>query len=459
MKQTQTRITVIFSAVAVVLVLLAIVTEPKQVSPDAFSDLGEEFFPDFKDPNAARTLEVIEFDEETGSARPFKVAYHGGRWTIPSHYDYPADGEDRLAETAASVIGITKDDFRTDNVTDFAACGVIDPLDESVVELTGRGKRVTIKGENDVVLADLIIGKSYEDREDFHLVRLPGQKRVYGSLIDIDISTKFSDWIESDLLKVEKEEFESIKLKDYSINEATQKVEKRDELELVKQEEDTWVATDMTEEQEVDKYKMNNFVKALDEVAIVGVRPKPEGLSASLQQSTGQVRIGTSDLLSLQSKGFYFTGDGLLRSNEGEIVATTEKGVSYTLRFGEVAYGTGFEVSAGAADETGEVKGPGENRYLMITTNFDQSVFTEPPLPDNTDFLDKPDSLWSAEDHRMKSLQLAHDEWENNLKAGRELADELNTRFARWYYVISADSFGKLSLTRQDLLKDKPQAN
>jgi hypothetical protein len=459
MKQTQTRITLIFSAVAVVLVLLAIVSEPRQVTPDAFSDLGEEFFPNFTDPNAARTLEVIEFDEQTGSARPFKVTFQGGRWTIPSHYDYPADGKDRLAETAASVIGITKDDFRTDNASDHAACGVIDPLDESVVELRGRGKRVTIKGENDVVLADLIIGKSYEDRENFHLVRVPGQKRVYGSLIEVDISTGFSDWIEADLLKVEQEELQKINLKDYSINETTQKVETRDELALVKEIDDTWVATDMSDEQEVDKYQMNNFIKALDELSIVGIRPKPEGLSVSLQQSSGQVRISTSDLLSLQSKGFYFTGDGLLRSNEGEMVAVTSNGVSYTLRFGEVAYGSGFEVSAGTAAETGEAKGPGENRYLMITTSFDETVFTEPPLPENTDFLERPDSVWTAEDHRMKSLQLAHDEWETNKRDGLELSDELNSRFAEWYYVISADSFHKLRLTRDDLLKDKPKPN
>ena len=459
MKQTQTRITIIFSAVAVVLVLLAIVTEPKQVTPDAFSDLGEEFFPEFTDPNAARTLEVIEFDEETGSARPFKVTYQGGRWTIPSHYDYPADGKDRLAKTAASVIGIAKGDFRTDNVSDHAACGVIDPLDESVVELKGRGKRVTIKGENDVVLADLIIGKSYEDRENFHLVRLPDQKRVYGALIDVDISTKFSDWIESDLLKVEKEELRSITLKDYSINEATKKLEMRDELVVEKQADDAWAANGMTDEQEVDKYKMNNFLKALDELSIVGVRPKPQGLTASLRQSSGQVKINTSDLMSLQSKGFYFTGDGLLRSNEGEMVAVTSRGVSYTLRFGEVAYGSEFEVSAGSQDEGEDVKGPGENRYLMITSNFDEAVFEEPPLPANTDFQEKPDSMWTAEDHRMKSMQMAHDEWETNLAEGRRLSDELNSRFAEWYYVISADSYHKLRLTRDDLLKDKPKQN
>ncbi len=43
----------------------------------------------------------------------------------------------------------------------------------------------------------------------------------------------------------------------------------------------------------------------------------------SLSQSTGQVTISTNDLLSLQDKGFYFTGDGLLRSNEGELIAIT----------------------------------------------------------------------------------------------------------------------------------------
>jgi len=458
MSQTQTKITLIFTAVAVVLVLLVLVSQPKQVTPDAFSDLGEQFFPDFVDPNAARTLEVIEFDVETGAARPFKVTYRGGRWTIPSHYDYPADGKDRLAETAASLIGIARDDFRTDNVADHALCGVIDPLDESVVELQGRGKRVTIKGENDVVLADMIIGKSYEDRENFHLVRLPGQKRVYGSLVDVDISTKFSDWIETDLLKLETEELRTIDVKDYTINETTKKMEMYEELVLSKQADDKWAAADMTEEQEVDNYKMNNFVKALDELSIVGVRPKPAGLSTSLSQSTGQVTISTNDLLSLQDKGFYFTGDGLLRSNEGELIAITSKGVSYTLRFGEVAYGTEFEVSAGS-DGSGEVTGPGENRYLMITTGFDGSAFSEPELPENEDYLVKPDSMWTADDHRMKSMRLQHDEWEKNLADGRGLSDELNSRFAKWYYVISADSFQKLTLTRNDILKEKPQPN
>ena len=49
---------------AAALALLAFVTTPRPPAPDAFADRGEAFFPDFEDPNAAATLEVVEFDEE-----------------------------------------------------------------------------------------------------------------------------------------------------------------------------------------------------------------------------------------------------------------------------------------------------------------------------------------------------------------------------------------------------------
>ena len=155
---SELRKTIVFVGAAVVLALIAAFSAPKRITPDAFLDQGEPFFPDFTDPNSARTLEVIDFDEETGTARPFKVSFTDGRWVIPSHHNYPADGEERLAKTAAGVIGIRKDDFRTDNASDHEACQVVDPLDETRASLEGRGKRVTIRGENDVVLADFIVG-------------------------------------------------------------------------------------------------------------------------------------------------------------------------------------------------------------------------------------------------------------------------------------------------------------
>jgi hypothetical protein len=213
----------------------------------------------------------------------------------------------------------------------------------------------------------------------------------------------------------------------------------------------------MTEEQQVEKYKVNELLRTLDELKIEGVRPKPDGLTASLEKTSGGFSISQSDMLSLQTKGFFFSSEGQLLSNEGELQAITKKGVTYTLRFGEIVYGSGTAVSAGTKPGEEKEGQPGENRYLFITTAFDPSRFPEPPVPDNTDYLDKPDSLWTSEDHHMKSMQLAHDEWERNVEEGRTLSDELNRRFAKWYYVISAESFDKLRVERSTLIKDKPK--
>lgn len=450
----ETKKTMIFGGVAVVLVLLAFVTSPRKVTPNAFLDQGEAFFPEFTDPNEATSLEVIDFNEETGEAIPFKVVFSSGKWSIPSHYDYPADGKERLAKTAAGVIGIKKDDFRSDNVADHEACGVIDPLDETVTTLKGRGKRVTIQGENEKILADFIIGKPVEEREGFRFVRVPGQKRVYACRVDLDISTNFSDWIEADLLKVDKNDIEQITLKDYSINERTGTVDQRDVLTLQK-ESAGWTANKMSASQEVNKTKADELLKTLDELKIVGVRPKPEGLSNSLKKAEEGIQISTNDLLSLQSKGYFFTRDGSLLSNEGELQARTKDGVIYTLRFGEVAYGSGFEVSAGVENPDQANKENAENRYLFITTEFDPDQFKEPAKPRNTDFLNKPDSLWSDQDRRDKEIYDAHEAWKNNIENGQKISSELNDRFARWYYVISDDSFKKLSLKRSDLVQAK----
>jgi len=451
---SETRKTITYGAVALFLLVVALVTAPRKATPDDFLDKGEPFFPEFTDPNAATTLEVVEFDEETASARPFKVTFKEGRWTIPSHHDYPADGKDRLAKTAASVIGLTKDDFRSKNVADYQACGVVDPLDETVSTLKGRGKRVTIKDSTDQVLADLIIGNRVEGRTGLRFVRVPGQKNVYVTATEIDISTKFADWIEADLLKVERDSIGQVTLKDYSINERFRTVDQRDTLTLTKKD-DKWSADRMSSAQEVDSVKMNDLLRAIDELSIVGVRPKPPGLSDDLKRSEGSVPISQENILSLQSKGYYFTRDGNLLSNEGELDVLTTAGVRYFLRFGEVLYGSGEDVTAGSESSDDEETGPGENRYLFITATFDDSLLPEPPKPANTEFEGKPEEELSDEERKNKELKEKHDEWQSKIEEGKKLAEELNGRFADWYYVISADSFDKVNLTRSDLVKRK----
>ena len=96
-----------------------------------------------------------------------------GRWTIPSQHDYPADAKDRLATTAAAIIALTQDDVASDNVADHERCGVLDPLDTTLPDVTGRGTRLIVRGAQDEVLADVIIGNPVESSPGFRYVRSP----------------------------------------------------------------------------------------------------------------------------------------------------------------------------------------------------------------------------------------------------------------------------------------------
>jgi hypothetical protein len=450
---SEMKLTGIFAGVALVLAVIAWAVSPGRVTPEAFMDQGELFFPEFTDPNQATSLEVIEFDQNAGTAKPFKVEFKNGRWTIPSHHGYPADGQDRLAKTAAGVIDIRKDDFRTNLVADHEACGVIDPLDAESLSLTGRGNRVTLRGSNGETLADFIVGKEVPDRAGFRFVRIPDQNRVYASKMALDISTNFTDWIKTSLLEVKAKSIDRIMMDYYSINEQNYSIQAGERIDL-RRRDNSWTSSSLAGAQ-LDTTKVKQLTDALEGLNIVGVRPKPEGLSEALK-SSGKVEMSQSDQMSLQNKGFYLARqDGRLLSNEGELKAYTDEGVVYTLRFGEVLYGSGLAVTAGVSDNADAAKGGQQqaNRYMFLTAEFNEDRFLEPKRPSSLDFQGKADSLWTDFDRTCKTQYDAHQQWERSVQKGRDLASSLNARFADWYYVISEDSFKKIHLGSKDLKK------
>jgi len=444
----------LFAGVAVVLAVLAFALSPRSITPEAFMDQGELFFPEFTDPNAAQTMEVIEYDPDAGASRPFKVTFKNGIWTIPSHYDYPADAKDQLAKTAAGVMVIRKDDYRTNNVVDHEVCGVIDPLDTESPSLAGRGSRLTLKGDNEQVLADLIIGKAVPERQGFRFVRVPGENRVYAAKVDLNVSTRFQDWIETNLIKVDKNKIDGVTFNNYSINERTLSVEPGTTTELQKVDGEWTVSPRPKARHELDVTKVNQLLRSLEGLSIVGVRPKPQGLSTSLTKE-GPAELSQADRVSLQSKGFYVGRDGRLLSNEGEVLVRTTEGVLYTLRFGEVLYGSGLDVSAGT-DVTGGRKtdeSQAANRYLFVTADFDNGYFKAPPKPQSLDFRKKAESDWSDFDKDCKEASDKYDAYAKKVEDGKKLADSLNQRFATWYYVIAESSFDNVHLTQSDLVK------
>ncbi|PRP97453.1 hypothetical protein ENSA5_34450 [Enhygromyxa salina] len=453
-----TRGTVIMGVLALLSFAGAMSMRPVPMAPPTFEDTGEALFPDFVDPNAATFLEVKDFDEESAQLTSFSVKLDDGKWVIPSHNDYPADGTEQMGKAAASFIGVNKDVVRSDDPKDHAEFGVVDPEDEAAAEGT-RGRRVTIKDASGTNLADVIIGKDVPERPGFKFVRYPGENRVYAVELDPQVSTKFTDWIEDDLLKMESDDIVAVLSNSYSVVEASDEAtgEKKTTLEDdnpiyfelsdsgafgedgqpstewavaappvfgpegERIDPETWEGEEplpapvlAPEGKELNPTKVKQIVGASDRMKIVGVRPRAARL----------------DPFEMRSKGFFLVGEPprlSLLGNEGEVHLFSNDGVVYTLFFGEVTYATGEALSAGGedAEPDEQAENARANRYMFVNVGYDPRRDQNPGEP---------------------SL--------DGEPRGQERAEMLAKRFERWYYVIPDSSFTQVHKVPDDFWRD-----
>jgi hypothetical protein len=386
---TETTKTVAVVVLALLAVGLAYATRP--TTPEITQDVvGMLLSPEFKDPLAARSMEIIDFDQDTGTAKRFKVAQVKGVWSLPSHFDYPADAQEQLASAASSLIDLKVLALAGDTPADHATFGVVDPA-TAEPGAQGVGKHVILADQNGKKLVDLIIGKEAKDNAKLRYVRENGKTPVYLVAVSTDkLTTRFDNWIEKDLLKLNSWDITRVFINNYSIDEANRRQVPGDVLDLTyNDKEGKWKLADLKEGEELDTTKLNELKTALDDLKIVDVRKKPAGLSRDLRTEEG-ITLDEQTIGSLISKGFYPTQTGDLLSNEGEVVAGTKEGVQYVLRFGEIALGT-----EQAADEEqnkkdqneastnkteGEKKEKGANRYLFLMAQFDPALIEKPEL-------------------------------------------------------------------------------
>lgn len=414
------RTTILTVVVALASLGGALAMRPGPVPQVTYEDTGELLFPTFTDPSQAASLEVTGWEETGARLTSFKVELKDGRWTIPSHNDYPADGTERMGKAAASFIDVKKDIYRGDRPEDQSSFGLDDPADANAKE---RGQRITIKDASGTVLADVIVGKKVEDKEGYRYVRLPDQKRVYAAKIEVDISTNFTDWIEKDLLLLEQDQVVQFMSDTYKVDETQGKVTGSDPL-LVKKDaadpEGGWLQGEGSTPiagKELDPFKVKQAISGLDRLQIVGVRPRPEMLT----------------LQALQSKGFFVTRDGSrLYGNEGEVKAICDDGVVYNLYFGEVTYDSGLALTAGqegaeAPKPEDEAAKKDANRYMFVDVFYDPTLDTKATPGAN------------PED-----------------AAGAKRAKQLSARFGKWFYVISDASFKQIRKTKAEFFKDPP---
>jgi hypothetical protein len=512
---TEIQRTLTFVGVAAAALVVALFAAPSGPQPlEEFSDVGAPFFPDFDDPAAAKQLQVIAYNADTAEARLFGVEFKDGLWRIPSRHNYPADGKDRLAKCASSLIGLKREAVAGFRESEHPEFEVVDPLDEKSDSLK-RGQRITLKDESGRTLIDFIVGKAVPNRSGYFYVRRPDEKVTYLAKVQLDLSTKFADWIEPDLLKLDSARLTGVDIENYSIDTDRGRIVGRDQSRLSRQKSsDPWKLDGLNEAaEEVNQEEVRKLVDSLDNLKIVGVRPKPARLRRDLKLDEG-ITLDQSTQLDLAMKGFLFargeSGGQQMVSKEGEVVARTDQGVQYQLHFGDVFTGTEEEIEFGftktaeqdadgksegekAQDEKQPADGLKKSRYLFVTAQFapeaigpkpEEPVMPQAPTEPEGDKPAEPPAdgpadasaaqnvgPWaeynaqkSAYDLAVAGFESAKARYEADLKAyeekvqsGEKLVKELNNRFADWYYVISGDSFENLRQGRASLVKPKSQ--
>lgn len=432
MNEIKTTFTFLVSAL--VLGALALVSHFKNQpsGTENFELVGTPFFENFESASQAQSLMVSAVDEDSGRLERFEVNNQNGLWRIPSEYDYPAEAADRLATTASSVMGIVREALAGRLSNEYAKLGVLDPLADDIEDPDGVGKRITLRDADDEVVVDLIIGKEAGDvvltgaeapfgnssGEKYYFVRRPDEQQTYKVKLKIDLSTKFSDWIDPDLLRIDPNSVTGVTIDNYSLeedqsnplspNKALFKAQ-GDKVQLTRESNtEAWKLDGLIPEvEDLEAAKITEMLGVLDQLKIAGVRPKSkyrgfflltpdlklnlqpdfetdkQGLAQAIQQLQGE----------LDQKGFNLAGTAEkmeLVAQNGDISIGTEQGVLYTLSVGANYDGEETEIEIGSTEEDGEGEDSKEaavepsvqnkDRYMMVRVAFDESLVSQKPV-------------------------------------------------------------------------------
>ncbi|MCO6456438.1 MAG: DUF4340 domain-containing protein, partial [Pirellulaceae bacterium] len=380
--------TLVYVGVACVAALAAWFSQPRRADLRPPDRVGQMLFADFQDPGDAAGLEIVRFNEELGELKEFKIARdNAGRWTIPSHGGYPADAETQMKDTANALIDLEVLGVASQLPAEHKLFGVVEPnKDDLSASAEGVGTLITVRDAKGGNLAQVIIGGAVRDAEGQRFVRVPNQDPVYVVKIDPDkFSTKFEDWIEKDLLKLNAFDVQNVRLLDYSVVRTTQGFAYDPRLEVAATDSNgNWrldelntyqrgapVPAQPREGEVLNKQALDDLKTAVDDLKIVDVRRKPSGLTADLK--AGDDFMQDRDAIeSLFSLGFFplriGDGEAEIRAANGEVHVGMKDGVEYILRFGNIE-GTG-----------GDIEASNLNRYLFVTARLDESKIAKPAL-------------------------------------------------------------------------------
>ena len=386
-------------------------------------------------PDRITTLRVVSWDKEDKAPQVFEVAKKNNQWVIPSHHDYPADGGSRVGETAGGVLNIPRGPLVTDKADKHADFGVVDPEKEGLTDEEGRGKRIKLMDEGGATLVDLIVGKRAPSGELYYVRPSDGDK-VYSAKVNVDISTAFKDWVETDFLKVDRSKIQRLDVNDYSIDEKQGTLVPRSESVLEKAKNASeWTSPKTPETKKVSQSTIETLLTELTSVRLANVLPfHPDWLGQRgfhLQVNEKRQVVGVKGL-------------------EGDLRVISEDGLVHSIFFGRVSTGDDSEAAPKAGDGKKKEKKAEDkkasNRYVAVFVNYDPQQDRTPP---------KAGKKEEAKTGETKAEKKEEGPSPEQIQEGQKKAEEKQLRFLRFFYVISDESFKKLRPEVDKLFEDK----
>ncbi len=406
------------------------------------------------------SLRVVSWDDSASLPKVFEVNQSQGIWVIPSHFNYPADGGTRVGKTSGGVRNVTFGRLVTSDSKQHESLGVVDPMSADS-KLKGRGKRVLLKDSTNGVLVDVIIGKNVPESDGLSFVRDADQVEVYTAKVDGDISTKFIDWVETDLMKLKAEDIRSIAVADYSVNEQTSALEERSLTRFARTSASAdWLSAQTPAEKRVFKDTVDKILNQATSLRLTGVRKFDLQvlLGSGFFPSDSPQLLARPDALKVAIGGKTYA----LFGNEGAVDFTTKDGLRYSLLFGEVSVEDEekppSEIKKGAAKDTKDAKAPatGHNRYMSVYVQYDPSADEDAQMAKIEAEAKKAeaDKLAAADPTKPKPADKPAEA--PKVPPGKQRAAKAQARFSQFFYVISDDNFKSLRPALAQLFEAKP---
>jgi hypothetical protein len=459
--------------VAIIAVVLAVATTAWTWWPKAETEAGESaeqgqlLTRAGKEVSADKVaaLRVVIWDDKLKAAQGIKVEKKAGEWIIPSHFDYPADAEKRVGDTAGAVLNVPQGQLITSNVTEHAEYGVIDPLDPgSDSSQASIGRRVTLWDTTGAELVDVIIGKQVPNAQ-VHYVRRATESAVYTAEVQPrSLKASFAEWVQVDPLRIADADIRTLAVQPYSITEEkiagpggfpTTRMSVKPEREIrLKKDKDAqdWAVEEPLPGETLKADAASALMRAASGLKLTGVQP----FSREKLQARGIAPAAPQARAQLKNSGTLLVRDGqgefTLLANEGELRIGTKDGLVYYLLFGEISATEDAEKAKEDEDKTSS------DRFMAVFVdyrperdeNLPEAIMPEtPPTPTPT-VEGAVDALLEAQvPTNAAEIKKAQD-------AGLAKAQKEQTRFQRFFYVISDDDFKSLRPAATDLFE---QAN